>query len=116
MGLSDLFKRRVPPATPSIAPKNPSQGNDTPPPNSAKMSHEPLKFKEGKPYLALIGQTFDVWGVVDVVGDTRSHFAVKELPTAILKRIGLTSLDEPAAIERKIVLTHTKGFEACLSG
>src|SRR5208283_890912 len=80
-------------------------------PNSAQVSHQPLKFKEGKPYLALIGQTFDVWGVVDVIGDTRSHIAVKELPAAILERIGLTSLDEVAAIERKIVLTHTKGFQ-----
>lgn len=84
---------------------------DAPPPNSAQVSDGSLKFREGNPYLALIGQTFDAWGVVDVVGDTRSHIAVKELPAAILKRIGLTRLDEVAAIERKIVLTHTKGFQ-----
>jgi hypothetical protein len=111
MRLSDLFRRREPTATASIATDKPPPVNDGPPPNSAKVSHEPLKFKEGKPYLALIGQTFDVWGVVDVVGDTRSHIAVKELPAAILKRIALTGLDECAAIERKIVLTHTKGFQ-----
>jgi hypothetical protein len=111
MGPSDLFRRRGPTATPSVATDKPPPVNDGPPLNSAKVSHEPLKFKEGKPYLALIGQTFDVWGVVDVVGDTRSHIAVKELPAAILKRIALTGLDEVAAIERKIVLTHTKGFQ-----
>ena len=70
-----------------------------------------FEVQRGKAYLALIGQTFDVWGVVDVVGDTRSHIGVKELPAAILKRIGLTGLDEVAAIERKLVLTHTKGFQ-----
>ena len=111
MGLSDLFSKRGPTATiPSVATDKPPPVNDAPPPGSVRVSHEPLKFNEGKPYLALIGQTFDVWGVVDVVGDTRSHIAVKELPGATLKRIGLTGLDEVAAIERKIVLTHTKGF------
>jgi len=116
MGLSDLFERRGLTATPSVATDSPPPVNDAPPPNSAQVSHQPLKFKEGKPYLALIGQTFDVWGVVDVVGDTRSHIAVKELPAAILKRIGLASLDEVAAIERKIVLTHVKGFQELPQG
>lgn len=111
MGLSDLFRGRGPTATPSVATDKPPPVNGCPPLNSAKVSHEPLKFKEVKPYLALIGQTFDVWGVVDVVGDTRSHIAVKDLPAAILKRIALAGLDEVAAIERKIVLSHTKGFQ-----
>ena len=111
MGLFDLFRRRRPLAARSAATDNPRPPvNDAPPPNSAKVSNEPLKFKEGKPYLALIGRTFDVWGVADVVGDKRSHIAVKELSTEIRKRIGFASLDEVAAIERKIVLTHTKGF------
>jgi hypothetical protein len=69
-----------------------------------------MQFKEGKPYLALIGQTFDVWGIVDVVGDTRSHIAVKDVPEAILKRTSAANIDGIVAFDRKIVLTHTKGF------
>ncbi len=78
--------------------------------NTAKVSHEPLQLKEGKPYLALIGQTFDVWGVVDVIGDTRSHIAVKDVPAAIIKRTGMANFDGIAAFDRKLVLAHTKGF------
>jgi hypothetical protein len=110
MGLSDLFKRPVPQVTASVAPSSPTTDVAPPSPNSAKISYESLQFKEGKPYLALIGQTFDVWGVVDVVGDTRSHIAVKDVPAEILKRTGATNFDDVAAFDRKIVLTNTKGF------
>lgn len=111
MGLSDLFKRPVPQMTASVAPNSSPTIDVTPTtPNSARISYESLQFKEGKPYLALIGQTFDVWGVVDVVGDTRSHVAVKDVPAAILKRTGAANFDNIVAFDRKIVLTHTKGF------
>lgn len=104
MGLFDLFKKPVPPAPPrdatAIAPKN-----------TAKVSYEPLQFNEGKPYLALIGHTFDVWGVVDVIGDTHSHIAVKDVPAAILKRNRMANFDGIAAFERKLILAHTKGFD-----
>ena len=69
-----------------------------------------MQFKEGKPYLALIGQTLDAWGVVDVYGDTRTHIAVKNIPPEILARTGATTAPEIVAIERKLVLAHTKGF------
>ena len=107
MELSDLFKRPVPQMTASVAPNSSPTIDVTPTtPNSARISYESLQFKEGKPYLALIGQTFDVWGVVDVVGDTRSHVAVKDVPAAILKRTGAANFDNIVAFDRKIVLTH----------
>jgi len=69
-----------------------------------------LEFKEGRPYLALIGQTFNAWGIVDVSGDSRTHIAVKNLPPEILAKTGATSAPEIVAIERKLVLAQTKGF------
>jgi hypothetical protein len=111
MGLSDQVRRPIPQVTTSLAPDSSSTTGVTPTtPNSAKISYESLQFKEGKPYLALIGQTFDVWGVVDVAGDTRSHVAVKDVPAAILKRAGVAKFGDIVAFDRKIVLTHTKGF------
>jgi hypothetical protein len=111
MGLPDLFRRPIPQMTTSVAPNSlPTTGVTPSTPNSAKISYESLQFKEGKPYLALIGQTFDVWGVVDVIGDTRSNIAVKDVPAAILKRSGAANFDNIVAFDRKIVLTHTKGF------
>ncbi len=69
-----------------------------------------MQFKEGKPYLALVGQTFDAWGIVDVFGDTRTHIAVKNVPAEILAKTGATTAPEIVAIERKLVLAHTKDF------
>lgn len=76
----------------------------------AKITASAMQFKEGKPYLALVGQTFDAWGIVDVSGDTRTHIAVKSIPAAILAKTGATAAPEIVAIERKLVLAHTKGF------
>jgi hypothetical protein len=76
----------------------------------ANMETALLEFKEGRPYLALIGQTFNAWGIVDVSGDSRTHIAVKNLPPEILAKTGATSAPEIVAIERKLVLAQTKGF------
>ncbi len=89
---------------------SPTTGSAPTAPISAKISYESLQFKEGRPYLALIGQFFDVWGIVDVVGDTRSHIAAKDVPVAILKRASIDNFDSIVAFDRKLVLTHTKGF------
>lgn len=111
MKLFDLFAKRVLVKTAAAGPES-LPATDVAPtaPNSARISNESLQFKEGKPYLALIGQTFDVWGVVDVVGDTRTHIAVKDVPAEILKRTGAANVDDIVAFDRKLVLTDTKGF------
>lgn len=121
MGLFGLFKRSVLKPTVPLAPAGtkPVLGSITAstaplapgsPEQSAKVSEGRLKFKEGKSYLALIGQIFDVWGIADVIGETRSHIAVKDLPAAIVKRTGAPTIDEIVAIDRKLVLADTKGF------
>jgi DNA-directed RNA polymerase subunit F len=107
MGLSDLFKR--PASEVTALNSTPLSEASSLPQRSAKLSHETLQFKEGRPYLALIGQTFDIWGVVDVVGETRSHIAVKNVSEVILKRAGVENISD-VAFDRKLILTHTKGF------
>jgi hypothetical protein len=64
-----------------------------------------------KPYFALIGQAFDVWGVVEVSSDTRSHITAKELPPEIAEKAEFASSGASTEIDKKFVLAHTKGFQ-----
>lgn len=81
--------------------------------HAGKVSYpaETMKLTEVKPYLALIGRQFDVWGIVEVVGRNKTHVAAKNIPKSVLTKIGLASVSEPAAIEKKLLLASTKGFE-----
>ncbi len=77
---------------------------------AANMTPASMKFEERKPYFALLGRTFEVWGVVEVSGDSKTHIAVRNVPAEILKLTGMTTAPEVVAIERKLVLAHTKPF------
>ena len=47
-----------------------------------------MSSKTEKPYFALIGVTLDVWGVVEIISDTRSHMTAKEMPAEITAKLG----------------------------